>query len=52
MSRDEQRSKERSDMYVQYGRVSAGEMKNHPREHLLGWVMNVLDDYRFGCGRQ
>lgn len=36
----------------QYGRVRAGEMRNHPRELLLGRVMDVLDDYQFGCGRQ
>lgn len=35
----------------QYEKVRAGEIKNHPRELLLGHVMDVLEDYNFACGK-
>lgn len=33
----------------QYEKVRSGELKNHPREFLLGRVMDVLDDYARAC---
>jgi D-tagatose-1,6-bisphosphate aldolase subunit GatZ/KbaZ len=34
----------------QYDKIRKGELKNHPRTLLLGPVMDLLDEYRFGCG--